>query len=496
MMLLHHKRQSNIFLLISLFALFLAACNTTATTPTPAPMPTPTLTPTPAARLAGLTPTPDATGVAAGSILGDAAGSIAGVGQAVASRTPIPTPTLSPVEQKIDQFANSSGIAGDSFLGLPVTDWINIAISLLIVLAGYILGGKVLMHVLRWLVKRTGMTLDDKLLGVIGQDLKWLVVILFARFAVMRLSFITGGLRTLLDDIFFVLLLGMGTILTLRLINFGVNSYLQSLTDATGEARTDAVMTAARRLANFFIVIIALAIGMDHFGINVSPISATLLVIGIMIVLAAKDVISDVISGFIILGDRPFRAGDVIRIQDPDTTGSVESIGTRATHIRTSADREVIIPNSKIIGGQIVNYSHPYPHYRIEIDIGVAYGSDTAQVQQVLTKAVRSIKGVQQNKAVDVYFHEWGDSAKTMRVRWWIDSYGDKNQVLDKVNTAIEVALAGAGIDSPFTTYAVNLTREEQPSESAPQTSSEAVTNEKDGKKTSSPAEDNRDEPA
>ena len=148
----HHNRQPNIFLLISLFTLLLAACNTAATTPTPAPTPTPTPTLTPTARFAGLTPSPDATSGAIGSAIGDAAGNIPGIGQAVASRTPIPTPTLSPVEQKIDQFANSSGIAGDSFLGLPVTDWINIAISLLIVLAGYILGGKVLMHVLRWLV--------------------------------------------------------------------------------------------------------------------------------------------------------------------------------------------------------------------------------------------------------------------------------------------------------------------------------------------------------
>jgi small-conductance mechanosensitive channel len=482
------KREFAILLLIPLFALLLAACNTAATTPTPAPTPTPT------ARFAGLTLTPNATTAATGSTLGDAAGGIAGAGQAIASRTPIPTPTLSPVQQKIDQVANASGIAGDSFLGLSVTDWINIAISLLIVLAGYILGGRLLMHFLRWLVGRIGMTLDDNLLGVIGKDLKWLVVILFARFAVMRLDFIAGGLRTLLDDIFFVLLLGMGTVLALRLVNYAAYSYLQGLPDATGEARLDAVMTAAHRLANYFIVIIALAIGLDHFGIDVSPISATLLVIGILIVLAAKDVISDVISGFIILGDQPFRAGDVIQLQELDTTGTVESIKTRATHIRTSADREVIIPNSKIIDGQIVNYSHPYPRFRIDIDIGVAYGSDTAQVQQVLTKAVRSVKGVKPNKAVDVYFHEWGDSAKTMRVRWWIDSYGDKNQVLDKVNTAIEKALASAGIDSPFATYAVNLMREEQRSDSLPQTSSDAPTNMKAGKKTSITREDNRDE--
>jgi small-conductance mechanosensitive channel len=137
-------------------------------------------------------------------------------------------------------------------------------------------------------------------------------------------------------------------------------------------------------------------------------------------------------------------------------------ISTRTTRIRTGDNREVIVPNSQIGTSQVINYTYPDPRYRVQTDIGVAYGSDYDQVRRVIKDAVRGVEGVLPDKPVDVFFRQFGDSTRMMRVRWWIDNYDDENPMLDQVNAALESALDEAGIDMPFNTYALNVRMEDE----------------------------------
>ena len=93
----------------------------------------------------------------------------------------------------------------------------------------------------------------------------------------------------------------------------------------------------------------------------------------------------------------------------------------------------------------------------MQTDVGVAYGSDFHQVRRVIKDAVCGVEGVLSDKPVDVLFLKFGDSARTMRVRWWIDTIHDEYPMLDQVNVALETALDEAGIDMPFHTYALNV---------------------------------------
>jgi MscS family membrane protein len=440
-----HVRTWTTILALTMFAVMAYPGRGTAATPAPTEAP-----------VAGATVQPESTPQPE-STAGSAA---AGVASTVSARTPVPTPTLSAIDQQINKITASAGIAGETFLGLTATDWINIALSALIALFGYLLGGRLLIRGLRWFVHRTDLTVDNDLLKKIGQELQWLVFLVFARFAVMRLDFITDGLRRLLDDLFFVSLLLMATIVALKLVNFGMQAYMANYIDKgdkDDQPKLDAILTMVRRLSLFFVMVTALSIGMDHFGINVSVFTVVLLVFGVVVGLGAKDIVADLISGFVILFDQPFRVGDTILISKLSTAGKVRSIGTRTTRIATGDKREVMIPNSQIGDSQVVNYSYPNPEYRTQTNVGVAYGSDTDKVHQVITDAVRSVDGVLPNKPVDVFFLDFGDSTKTIRVRWWIDSYSDEHPMRDKVNAALEVALAKAGIDTPFNTIDINV---------------------------------------
>jgi potassium efflux system protein len=106
---------------------------------------------------------------------------------------------------------------------------------------------------------------------------------------------------------------------------------------------------------------------------------------------------------------------------------------------------------------QVVNYTFPDPRYRLQVHVGIGFGTDIAEVRRVIVEAVRKVPGVLPDKPVDALYVEIGDSAMVFRVRWWIESYVNTRYMLDRVNSALQNALDDAGIEMPFTTYDVNL---------------------------------------
>jgi len=139
------------------------------------------------------------------------------------------------------------------------------------------------------------------------------------------------------------------------------------------------------------------------------------------------------------------------------TWGDVVEIGTRTTRVRTRDNRMVIVPNSIIAKSQVVNYTYPDPTYRVQMDIGIGYGQDIEMVRQIIVDTVRGVKGVLPERPVDALYNEMGESAMTFRVRWWIQSYEDTRIFYDRANTALQNSLDEAGVDTPFTTYDINV---------------------------------------
>jgi small-conductance mechanosensitive channel len=369
----------------------------------------------------------------------------------------------------VSQVAEARGLAGESFLGLPVEDWISLGISLLIVLAGYLVGTWLIRRMLPRVVQRTGTELDDRLLQAVGPDLRWLVVVLALEFATRQLTFLSPELKRLFSDAYFVLALIMGTRITWRLVDLADGWYRQRLAEEERLDSLDAVLTLMVRLGRAVVGVVALSILLTHFGVNITAFAAALAVGGLALALAAKDVIADAIEGFIILVDRPFRIGDRIEIQEVGTWGDVTEIGLRTTRIRTRDNRVVIVPNSVIGANQVINYSYPDPRYRIQTHVGVGYGADLEAARRIIIDTVRQVEGVLPDKPVDALYIEMGDSARILRVRWWIESYVETRQMVDRVHTAMERALDEAGVEMPFPTQSINLRLEPETANQLPQ---------------------------
>ena len=378
----------------------------------------------------------------------------AGITTAVAARTPIPTPTRTNIEQRIDSFVTSSG---GTIFGISNSVWLELAGAVFMIVAGYFVARLLVNQVLKRIVGRTKTKLDDEIFGAVDNELQWFVVLIIANFTFSGLSFLGDRLRTLVDDLIFLLMLIVLTSMVFGLIRVATNHFISNLATQEDRERLDPIYRVVQRFAYFLVLVIALSILLAHFGANTNILYLTLLITGLIVSLAARDIITDALSGFIILTDRPFREGDSVHIKDMNTWGDVLEIGTRTTRIRTVDNRELIVPNSQISKSQIVNYNYPDTRYRMETDIHIAYGIDIDRVRKTATEAVRGVEGVLDDEPVDVLFIEFDDSARKVRVRWWIATFHEKWYAVDKVNAALESAFEKANIEMPFETYDLRM---------------------------------------
>jgi MscS family membrane protein len=339
------------------------------------------------------------------------------------------------------------------FLGLMTDQWISLGVSLLMVVLAALIGRLLLDLVLGRLVERltqrTTTSLDDSLLTAVRPPLYWLLVLLVLKAATARLEFLPATWQEPLDDLFFVLDVALGFAFVGRLAHHLMVWYGQEMAVRTETTLDEQLLPFFRRLALVFLTLLGLIILLGRF-VDVSSLITTLGVGSLAIALAAQAALSDTISGLLIMIDRPFRIGDRVEIQDLNTWGDVVDVGLRSTHIRTRDNRTVIVPNSVMGKSLIVNHSYPDTQYRIQVHIGVAYGTDLEQARDTMINAVQGVEGVLEDRPVEALFLEFGDSALVFRVRWWIESYVDTRRMFDSVNTAIYQALQEKGIEIPY----------------------------------------------
>jgi len=347
------------------------------------------------------------------------------------------------------------------FWGLSGQQWLEIGISILILLGVLLLGRWVITLILEKLLfritKRTKSNLDNQILNAARLPLYFLAVVLALDTALRRLSFLPWGWNTWFKEGFFILYFLVGYIFAWRLVTHFFRWYEEEMAQRT-ETNLD------KQLFPFFeriVLILLSAVGiitiLSYYEIDITAMVTTLGIGSLAVALAAKSTLEDTISGFMIMIDRPYRIGDRIELMDLDTWGDVVDIGLRSTRIRTRDNRMVIVPNSVIGKSLVVNYAYPNDQYRLQIHIGVAYGTEIEKARQVMIDAVQKVEGVLPDKPVEALFLEFGESTMIFRVRWWLESYVDTRRMFDRVNTALYNALNKENIQLPFAQLDVNL---------------------------------------
>lgn len=331
--------------------------------------------------------------------------------------------------------------------------WRDLLIGLVILLAAALLSrlSHIILAFLRQgLTRRTKTQLDDVILKATAVPLRLAIIVGGLDLALRQMTTIPVAWRDPIEQTFFVLYFLVIYLFLYGLIGGLIYWYGREVADKTETELDDRFLHLFRRMALVVLTAVVIVTIMGRFGIEVSALVTTLGIGSLAIALAAQETLGDMISGFTIMLDQPFRVGDRVEVMDIDTWGDVKDIGLRSTRILTRDNRLVSVPNSVIGKGLVVNYSQPSTMYRVQTHIGIAYGTDIEFARQVMVDAVRAQDWVMEGERIEALFLEFGESAMYFRVRCWIEHYVETRRIIDKLNTALYQSLIEKGIKMPI----------------------------------------------
>ena len=225
--------------------------------------------------------------------------------------------------------------------------------------------------------------------------------------------------------------------------------YERDITRKTESKLDEKIVPTFRKILKVLLFIIIIMVMADHFNLPISKIWAMAGIGSLAVALAAKDTFANIISGIIILIDRPFLIGDRIELSD-GTFGDVVDIGIRSTKILSFDNTIYILPNAEISNKRITN--HAYPNFKIKIrhTIGVAYGTDIEKVKEIINDILDKHPSVLNNPQWGIYFMEFGDSSLNLLILYWVSDYKNKFDITDKINTEINNRFKEENIGIPF----------------------------------------------
>jgi len=199
-------------------------------------------------------------------------------------------------------------------------------------------------------------------------------------------------------------------------------------------------------MVKYVIVAFVVIAALGRIGVQTTSFIAILGAAGLAVGLALQGSLSNFASGVLIVILRPFKSGEYI--EAAGISGSVESVQIFATTLVTPDNKFVVVPNSAILGGNIINYSRK-PTRRIDLVIGVSYQADLAKTKAILESVVKANPLVLKDPDVTVAVAELADSSVNFVVRPWVNG-GDYWPVRFELMEAIKNGLDEAGIEIPF----------------------------------------------
>ncbi len=223
-------------------------------------------------------------------------------------------------------------------------------------------------------------------------------------------------------------------------------------------SRTGADTRIQQMIAVFvqgILMFLGVIVLLQLWGVDVRSLAIVASALGVGIGFGVQNITNNLISGLIIILERPIQVGDFVKVGD--LLGVVERIGARSTEIRTMDQVTIIVPNSRFLEHEVINWNHSDPISRLRIPVGVAYQSDVRQVQLALLEAARNHPEVLLKPPPQVWFQEFGESALRFELLVWIGEPRKQLQVKSDLYYQIEASLRRVGIAVPFPQREVHL---------------------------------------
>ncbi len=226
-------------------------------------------------------------------------------------------------------------------------------------------------------------------------------------------------------------------------------------------AGTQASLYTVVRLTHYAIIIIAVLIALSSIGLDFSNLALVAGALGVGIGFGLQSIVSNFVSGLIILFEHSLRVGDYIEL-DTGLTGTVKSINVRSTLINTNDNIDIVVPNSEFVTTRLTNWTLGERILRVRIPFGVAYGSDKELVKKAAEEAAAEVSYTLTNmkgREPDVWLIDFGDSSLNFLLLVWVNRQGARRPTRTRAAYlwALESKLTEYGIEIPFPQRDLNL---------------------------------------
>jgi small-conductance mechanosensitive channel len=255
----------------------------------------------------------------------------------------------------------------------------------------------------------------------------------------------------ILEKIFHALLIVFLAIPAKNFLVLAIGYLQNTIAHRTENRIDDIIFELLARFSGFIIFATAIIIALDLLGVNVMPFIAGA---GVAIGFAAKDTLSNLIAGILLIIDRPFEVGDRIEVWSApagaSTWGDVIDVGLRATKIKTTDNIVIIIPNNEIMLRDIINYTTITEKIRVRINIGIAYDANMQMAKDIILKVANSAAWVTKHPAPAVVVKKFGDFSVDLQLRVWIDDARKRMHTISYITDGVKTAFDGQGIEIPY----------------------------------------------
>jgi small-conductance mechanosensitive channel len=207
---------------------------------------------------------------------------------------------------------------------------------------------------------------------------------------------------------------------------------------------------AISSLVRYTLISLGFMVALAAAGIELGKLTLITGGLAVGIGFGLQNVVNNFVSGLILLFERPVQVGDVVQIMSQNLWGEIRRIGIRASVITTFDGAEVVVPNGQLISDAVTNWTLSDRRRRVEVNVGVEYGTDAQRVIDLLLEVAGSHPQVLETPPPRAFFLSFGDSALEFILRGWIPDFNDGFTVRSELGVAVQRALKEAKIGVPF----------------------------------------------
>jgi small-conductance mechanosensitive channel len=215
------------------------------------------------------------------------------------------------------------------------------------------------------------------------------------------------------------------------------------------------VKESLKRLTHYALFTIGFLVAVSMAGLDLQKFTILAGALGVGIGFGLQNIVNNFVSGLILLFERPVKVGDVINIDQDWST--IRKIGLRSTIFETFDRAEIIVPNADLVAQKVTNWTFSSKIVRVNLHVGVAYGSPLEKVLDVLNRAAKEHPDVFSYPEPNTIFEAFGDSSINFNLRFWVHSIDDRMKIRSEVAVIIDRLFREEGVEIPFPQRDLNL---------------------------------------